>query len=76
MQQKQRELFAKSMMDLGNLVAVALVFGQFVTGQPFRPNPNTYDTSRQVIILRVGWEPVTNRVLPVIKTATSINSIS
>ena len=23
------------MMDLGNLVAVALVFGQFVTGQPF-----------------------------------------
>jgi hypothetical protein len=33
MQQKQRELFAKSMMDLGNLVA--LVFGQFVTGQPF-----------------------------------------
>ena len=35
MQHKQRELFAKSMMDLGNLVAVALVFGQFVTGQPF-----------------------------------------
>jgi hypothetical protein len=34
MQQKHRELFAKSMMDLGNLVAVALVFGQFVTGQP------------------------------------------
>jgi hypothetical protein len=34
MQQKPRELFAKSMMDLGNLVAVALVFGQFVTGQP------------------------------------------
>jgi hypothetical protein len=33
MQQKQRELFAKSMIDLGNLVA--LVFGQFVTGQPF-----------------------------------------
>jgi uncharacterized membrane protein len=35
MQQKQRELFAKSMLDLGNLVAVALVFGQFVTAQPF-----------------------------------------
>ncbi len=35
MQHKQRELFAKSMMDLGNLVAVALVFGQFVTSQPF-----------------------------------------
>jgi uncharacterized membrane protein len=35
MQQKQRELFAKSMMDLANLVAVALVFGQFVTAQPF-----------------------------------------
>jgi hypothetical protein len=34
MQQKPRELFAKSMMDLGNLVAVALVFGQFVTGHP------------------------------------------
>jgi hypothetical protein len=31
MQQKQRELFAKAMMDLGNLVAVALMFGQFVT---------------------------------------------
>jgi hypothetical protein len=36
MQQTQRELFAKSLMDLGNVVAVALVFGQFVTGQPFR----------------------------------------
>jgi hypothetical protein len=35
MQQKQRELFAKSTMDLANLVAVALVFGQFVTAQPF-----------------------------------------
>ena len=35
MQQKQRELFATSMMDLGNLVAVALVFGPFVTGQQF-----------------------------------------
>jgi hypothetical protein len=34
MQQTQRELFAKSLMDLGNLIAVALVFGQFVTGQP------------------------------------------
>ena len=35
MQQKQRELFAKAMVDLANLVAVALVFGQFVTGQRF-----------------------------------------
>jgi hypothetical protein len=36
MQQKQRDLLAKSMMDLANLVAVALVFSQFVTPQPFR----------------------------------------
>jgi uncharacterized membrane protein len=35
LQQKQRDLFATSMMDLANLVAVALVFGQFVTAQPF-----------------------------------------
>lgn len=35
MQQKQREWFAKSMLELGNLVAVALVFGQFLTAQPF-----------------------------------------
>jgi hypothetical protein len=35
MQQKQRELFAKSMMDLGNLVVVGLVFGQFFTDRPF-----------------------------------------
>jgi hypothetical protein len=41
-----------------------------------RPKPNTHDTNRQVIILRVGWEPVTKRVLPVMKTVTSINSIS
>jgi hypothetical protein len=33
MQPNQRELFAKSMMDLANLVA--LVFGQFVAAQPF-----------------------------------------
>jgi HEPN domain-containing protein len=41
-----------------------------------RPKPNTHDTSRKVIILRVGWGPVTNRVPPVTKTVTSINSIS
>jgi len=35
LQQTQRELFATSMMDLANLVAVALVFGQFVTAPPF-----------------------------------------
>jgi hypothetical protein len=35
MLQKQRDLLAKSMMDLANLVAVALVFSQFVTPQPF-----------------------------------------
>ena len=43
---------------------------------PSRPKPNTHDTSRQVIILRVGGEPMTNRVPPVTKTATSISSIS
>jgi hypothetical protein len=35
MPQKRRELFAKAMMDLGNLVAMALVFSQFATAQPF-----------------------------------------
>jgi hypothetical protein len=40
------------------------------------PKPNTHDTSRKVIILRVGWGLVTNRVPPGTKTATSINSTS
>jgi len=43
---------------------------------PYRPKPNTHDTSRKVIILRVGWGLVTNRVPPGTKTATSINSTS
>src|SRR5262245_53089493 len=41
-----------------------------------RPKRNTHDTSRKVIILRVGGGPVTQRVPPVTKTVTSINSIS
>src|SRR5882724_11300131 len=41
-----------------------------------RPKPNTHDTNRKVIISRVGGGPVTNRVPPVTKTITSINSIS
>jgi hypothetical protein len=43
---------------------------------PSWPKPNTHDTSRQVIILRVEWGPMTNRVPPVTKTVTSKNSIS
>ena len=34
MNQEQRNLFAKGLVDLANLVAAALVFGQFVSGQP------------------------------------------
>jgi len=34
MNEKQRELFAKGMVDLANLVATALVFGQFISGLP------------------------------------------
>jgi hypothetical protein len=32
MSEKQRELFAKGMVDLANIVAGALVFGQLVSG--------------------------------------------
>ena len=35
MNEKQRELFAKGMVDLANLAAAALIFGQFVSGLPF-----------------------------------------
>lgn len=35
MNEKQRELFAKGMVDLANLVAAALIFGQFVSDSPF-----------------------------------------
>jgi hypothetical protein len=41
-----------------------------------RPNPNTHDTSRKVIILQVGRGPVANRVPLVDKTVTSIKSTS
>ena len=41
-----------------------------------RPKPNTHDTSRQVIILRIEGGPMTNRVPPVTKSVTSVNSIS
>lgn len=34
MNQEQRKLFAKGLVDLANLVAAALIFGQFVSGQP------------------------------------------
>jgi hypothetical protein len=61
-------LLGKSRRPISNAKGVR------VTGD--RPKPNTHDTSRQVIILRVGWGPVTNRVPPVTKTVTSINSVS
>src|SRR4029434_3340973 len=40
------------------------------------PKPNTHDTNRKVIILRVGGAPVTNMGPPVTKTVTSTNSTS
>jgi hypothetical protein len=33
MSQKQRDLFSKGMVDLANIIAGALVFGQLVSGQ-------------------------------------------
>jgi hypothetical protein len=36
MSNDQRQLFAKGSVDLANIVAGALVFGQFVTAQPLR----------------------------------------
>jgi hypothetical protein len=36
MTQEQRQLFAKGAVGLGNIVAGALVFGQFLTDEPPR----------------------------------------
>jgi hypothetical protein len=33
LQEKQRDLFAKALVDLANIGAGAMVFGQFVSGQ-------------------------------------------
>jgi hypothetical protein len=35
MSNEQRKMFAEKLLDLANLVAGALVFGQFVAGQTF-----------------------------------------
>jgi hypothetical protein len=35
MSNEQRKLFAEKLLDLANLIAGALVFGQFVSGQAF-----------------------------------------
>ena len=35
MSNEQRRLFAEKLIDLANIAAGALVFGQFVSGQPF-----------------------------------------
>jgi hypothetical protein len=34
MTKEQRELFAKGAVELGNIVAGAMIFGQFVSGNP------------------------------------------
>jgi hypothetical protein len=47
MSEKQRDLCAKGMVDLANIVAGALVFGQFVSGQPVQ-----YD---RVIMGTIFW---------------------
>lgn len=31
----QRELLAEKLMDVANIAVAALIFGQFVSGQPF-----------------------------------------
>jgi hypothetical protein len=35
MSNEQRQMFAEKLADLANLIAGALVFGQFVSGQAF-----------------------------------------
>jgi hypothetical protein len=34
--QPRRELLAEKLMDVANIAVAALIFGQFVSGQPFR----------------------------------------
>ena len=34
MTKEQRELFARGSVELGNIVAGAMIFGQFVSGNP------------------------------------------
>jgi hypothetical protein len=34
MSRRQRTIFAKSLLELGNLAAAALTFGQFISGRP------------------------------------------
>lgn len=38
MNQEQRRLFAKGLVDLANIVAGALVFGQLISSQRFNQN--------------------------------------
>ena len=34
--QPRRELLAEKLLDVANMAVAALIFGQFVSGQPFR----------------------------------------
>jgi hypothetical protein len=61
---------------MSTVPCAVVIFRPRPDGTGGRPKSNTHDTSRKVIILRMGWGPVTNRVSPGTKTVTSINSIS
>ena len=34
--QPRRELLAEKLMDLANIAVAAMIFGQFISGQPFQ----------------------------------------
>jgi transposase len=72
-QQLWRELVAQGHRP--SRMTVERYVGQLRRETGTWPNPNTHDTNRKVIILQVGWGPVTNKVPSVMKTVTSINSI-
>jgi len=44
MSNEQRKLFAEKLLDLANIVAGALVFGQFVSGQVFSILPSSLES--------------------------------
>ena len=51
----RRELLAEKLLDLANLAVAAMMFGQFVSGQPFRIGVGIIGVSLWVLLFCVAY---------------------
>jgi len=51
----RRELLAEKLMDVANIAVAAMIFGQFISGQPFRVSVGIAGVALWIFIYSIAY---------------------